>query len=95
MVTNMNGKQKDIESHWHLDKKVPISLIAALLVQFAGGLWFMSKLESRVLSLEGFRDAQHERDEQQDKAVGAAQDKLYRRLETIDAKLDRLIERQK
>jgi hypothetical protein len=84
------GQQKE---PWHLDKKVPISLIATLLVQFAGGLWFMSKLESRVLALESATAVQHERDERQDRATSSGQDKLDRRLDNIDAKLDRLIER--
>ena len=33
---------------WHLDKKVPITIVAALVLQFLGTLWFVSKLDSRV-----------------------------------------------
>ena len=40
------------EQHWTLDKKVPIALIVVLAVQFFGGVWFMSKLDSRVATLE-------------------------------------------
>ena len=40
------------DQHWTLDKKVPIALIIVLFFQFASGVWFMSKLDSRVSSLE-------------------------------------------
>lgn len=33
---------------WHLDRKVPIALIAALLVQTIGVVWWASGLEHRV-----------------------------------------------
>jgi hypothetical protein len=40
-----DSKQND---HWTLDRKVPVAIILAIGVQFLGGLWFMSKLDSRV-----------------------------------------------
>lgn len=36
------------EGSWHLDRKVPIALIFVLATQLAGGLWFMSKLQTQV-----------------------------------------------
>lgn len=37
---------------WHLDKRVPVALIFAIIVQFtgliSGGLWFAAKLESSI-----------------------------------------------
>ena len=33
---------------WHLDKRVPISLIIVIAVQTGGMIWFMSNLASRV-----------------------------------------------
>ena len=42
---------EDQES-WHLDKRVPIALIFAMIIQFSGlvvgGVWFASKLDSRI-----------------------------------------------
>ena len=78
---------------WHLDKKVPIGIIAAMLMQFAGGLWFISKLDARILALEAGATAQHERDERQDNSSKEALGQLHRQLERIDEKLDRLIEK--
>lgn len=33
---------------WHLDKKVPITIIFVLFLQFIGGLWFVAKLDSKI-----------------------------------------------
>lgn len=37
---------------WHLDKRVPIAIIAGLMFQFGGFVWYASKLDSRVGYLE-------------------------------------------
>jgi TolA-binding protein len=89
----MNAELKD--DGWHLDKKVPIGIIVAMLAQGAGGLWFVSKLDARVLALESAQSSQHERDERQDKAAADSMGFLQRQLERMDEKLDRLIERRK
>lgn len=43
--------------HWHLDKRVPISIIVALAVQSAAILWWAATLEARVGTLEVAMDA--------------------------------------
>ena len=85
--------QPQTKEHWHLDKKVPIGIIAAMLTQFAGGLWFVSKLDARVYALEMAGVTQRERDQRQDDSSQAARGEVLRRLENMDAKLDRLIEK--
>jgi len=40
------------DAEWHLDKKVPIAMITAILIQTAGIIWFASGLFHRVESLE-------------------------------------------
>ncbi|GIK50367.1 MAG: hypothetical protein BroJett013_30640 [Alphaproteobacteria bacterium] len=37
---------------WHLDKRVPIALIAAIMTQAAGVVWWGSQLATRVDVLE-------------------------------------------
>lgn len=83
----------DNNGEWHLDKKVPISIILTLLLQFGIGLWFVGKLEARVESLEAHKAEQSARDGRQDAAVVAATATMNSRLDRIDSKLDRLIER--
>jgi hypothetical protein len=81
----------DHEDGWHLDKKVPISIIAAMLVQLAAALWFVSKLDARVIALETALIAQHERDALQDKASNDSDTLIRMQLTRIDDKLDRLL----
>jgi Tfp pilus assembly protein PilO len=82
------------DNGWHLDKKVPISIIVAMLAQFAGGLWFISKLDSRVGALEDRIASQRERDNLQDQQSASSLSLLRGQLDRMDAKLDRLVERQ-
>lgn len=82
----------DHADHWHLDKKVPIGIILALFAQFMGGIWFVSKLEARVLALETSRAAQSDRDNSQDAAQANSLGVLREDMREINRKLDRLIE---
>ena len=36
------------EQQWHLDKRVPIALILAIIIQVAGAAYWASKMESRI-----------------------------------------------
>ena len=83
-----------MDERWHLDKKVPIGIIAAMALQFMGGLWFVSKLDSRFLALEAVNVVQRERDERQDKRSADGLIEFRRQFERIDEKLDRLIEKR-
>lgn len=81
------------DARWHLDKKVPISIIAALFVQFLGGVWFMSKIESRVVALETAKVAQERIDERQDQRAGEAVNLVRSDIQELGRKMDRLVER--
>lgn len=37
---------------WHLDRRVPIVFILAILAQSVGLIWYLSKQDSRLASLE-------------------------------------------
>ena len=83
---------QDGEGQWHLDKKVPISIIMAMLVQFAGGLWFVARLDARIIALETAQVAQAERDNRQDTNHNDSLSLLRSDMRDIMARLDRLIE---
>jgi len=36
------------ENHWHLDKRVPISLIGAILVQTAAFGWLLASMNAKI-----------------------------------------------
>lgn len=81
---------------WHLDRKVPLSIIFALVVWIVTGIVQMSDLRSRVAAVEGTRvetmSIQHERDDRQDSDNREAFTLMRAQLEKMDGKLDRLIE---
>jgi hypothetical protein len=34
--------------NWHFDKRIPLALIVTMMVQFGGGIWWMSSIQERV-----------------------------------------------
>lgn len=42
----------DSDARWHLDKRIPIALIIALLSQTAGAIWWARGIEAKVEMLE-------------------------------------------
>lgn len=89
--------QRQHPDGWHLDKKVPVTIILALLMQAAGGLWLIADMRKdlellkahSVSSVQGQRD----RDDRQDRQQAEAMALVRVELQNIVAKLDRLIER--
>lgn len=45
------------DNQWHLDKKVPISLIAAILIQTGGFFWWAATTQEKVSALKERLDA--------------------------------------
>lgn len=82
-----------VDGKWHLDKKVPISIILVLVFQLVGGLWFLSKLESRIVALETAQIAQSKTDDRQDGTAAAAVSLVRSDIQALSLKLDRMIER--
>jgi hypothetical protein len=78
---------------WHLDKKVPISLILAIMVQFGLALLAYSDLKQSVALNTQDIAALHVRDTQQADSLKDALKVMQDQFQRLDAKLDRLIER--
>ena len=79
---------------WHLDKKVPLSLIFAMLIQAAMVIWAVADIKKDVEILKSRVATQQDRDDRQDKTLGEVVSRLQTQLERMDGKLDRLIERR-
>ncbi len=43
------------ESYWHLDKRVPITLVVAIIVQTLSIVWFIAALNTRVDTIESWQ----------------------------------------
>lgn len=81
-----------LDNGWHLDKKVPIALILAMLVQTATIVWWASAITARVGTLE----AKAVRGDAQVADIAALKVQLQAldaRTARIEDKVDRLIER--
>jgi hypothetical protein len=50
-------RPKNDDGAWHLDKKVPIALIAAICMQTAGIVWWGATTSERLNALERKADA--------------------------------------
>ena len=81
------------ENRWHLDKKVPISLMLVLLMQGVAGVWAVADIKKDVELLKAAMIEQRFRDERQDKATADAVLQVRADIQGIGQKLDRLIER--
>lgn len=79
---------------WHLDKKVPLSLIFAMLVQAGMVIVAVADIKKDVEILKAQANTQKDRDERQDKTLAEVVSVLRTQLERMDGKLDRLIEKR-
>ena len=53
MTEYQSHRASDFEKQpWHLDKSVPIGLIAAILLQTAAAIWWSATISARVDQLE-------------------------------------------
>jgi len=54
----MSDNAPEGETRWHLDRRVPIALIATIAIQTFGAGWLFSQMENRVTQLERRADLQ-------------------------------------
>lgn len=81
------------ESGWHLDKKVPLSLIAAMIAQVIVVTMFFADIKRDVELLKADSVVLHQRDSAQTIEMREAIRTLQEQFQRMDSKLDRLIER--
>ena len=80
------------DQKWHLDKRVPVSIIAMLLMQGVAGLWVIADLRKDVDILKVQMTEQTQRSQRQDEAFSGALTLVRQDMRSISDKLDRLIE---
>ena len=78
---------------WHLDKRVPVAIIFAILIQSAGGVWWASAMNERMSQverrLEGFASRSQETErqvDQQGREIGV----LTTEIKNLTRQLERL-----
>ena len=80
---------------WHLDKKVPLSLIFAMMCQAAMVIWAIADIKKDVELLKQDNASLSARNTENRDSLKEAMRIMQDQFQRLDAKLDRLIERQK
>ena len=92
---NRNEQQGAIISEgWHLDKKVPLSLIFAMMVQAGMVMWAIANIKKDVEVLKIEVSALHKNDDKQTDELRLSLRVIQESFVRLDAKMDRLIERR-
>ena len=52
MTTNETSETGRNMGGWHLDRRVPIALIVAIIMQTSAGIWWVANVEARIVSNE-------------------------------------------
>lgn len=82
------------DSEWHLDKRVNISIVVALLLQAASIIWWGSAMSQRVANLEKY----HQNSDDMVAKVARLEQSVAMQNQTmtrVENKLDRLIEAER
>ncbi len=80
---------------WHLDRKVPISIIITLVSLAGAGISAYGDLRRDIELLKADALVLHQQNTQQNNDLDKAITVMQANFERMDAKLDRLIERSK
>ncbi len=81
------------QDSWHLDKKVPLSLICTILIQAAMVIWAIADIKKDVELLKQDTAGLHIRDTAQGDSLKEAMKLMQDQFARLDSKLDRIIER--
>lgn len=87
--------RRESETRWHLDKKVPISMIVTILALGFSGIVAITDIKKDVEVMKTEIKALHERDNQQMAATKESLDLIRDAMNKIDDKLTRILERGK
>lgn len=91
----MRDDSQTVRGGWHLDKKVPISIIVLVLVQAALGLMWLADMRKDIEILKAAERVQANRDDRQDQAMVSALQSMSTRFDRLEVKIDRLAEGQR
>ena len=95
MMTKARSDDEPTDNHWHLDKKVPLSLIFAMLIQAGMVIWAIADIKKDVEVLKSTVAAQAERDNRQDRAAFESVALVREDLREVKALLNKLVDQSR
>lgn len=76
---------------WHLDKRVPLALIFAIILQTATAGWYVARIDSQLdRNTQDIADLRHERTQAEGR-VRSLEDKLVAQSETLARMEERFV----
>jgi hypothetical protein len=87
---SLSDKPELPDPHWTIDRRIPLALIATLLVQFGGFVWWFSSVESRLTVKEQRLARVEQRLDEDQRAITAIVERLARIEERANAQLELL-----
>jgi Tfp pilus assembly protein PilO len=78
---------------WHLDKKVPISILGLVFIQLLGFLWYVADIRKDVELLKLGQTIAENRDVRQDRIISESISMLRADIQILTSKVDRLVEK--
>lgn len=94
MMTKTRSDDDPNDNQWHLDKKVPLSLIFAMLIQGVAIVWVIADIKKDVEVLKAAMTLQADRDNRQDRAAYEAVALVREDLHEVKALLNKLVDQQ-
>jgi hypothetical protein len=77
-------------AHWSIDRRIPLALIATLLLQFGGFVWWVSSVEFRLTHKEQRLTRVEQRLDDDQRAIAAIGERLARIEERANTQLELL-----
>lgn len=78
--------------HWHLDKKVPLTLIFMMIVQISIAVWAIADIKKDIEVLKAYVQFQADRDSRQDRVASESLQLLREDIKDIKSLLMRSAE---
>ena len=94
MMTKLRPDDDPNDNQWHLNKKVPLSLIFAMLIQGVAIVWVIADIKKDVEVLKAAMTLQADRDNRQDRAAYEAVALVREDLREVKALLNKLVDQQ-
>ncbi len=82
------------DTRWHLDKRVPVSIILVLIFQGVAGLWVFAEMRKDIDVLKMQMVEMRDREKSRDMQAAESMQQIRGDILEVNRKLDRLIERR-